>query len=226
MSDRHEQALYLKGARGQGHIRSGKFVCAPCLEDKELQRFTLKQGKPRQCDYCGKASTNPNVVPLDNVIEFMRTAIEEEWRDPAEDAPTKSSEDDWSSEEDYYQVETLDTDELLYEIGFSVSNKNLMSEISLAFANHCWCRRYLERLSRSKRWSYGWDRFQHVVKHERRYTFWYSRDDWEEVSDPDSLPPADMLGEIGHVINRTKLVKLFPVGTPVWRLRIHQKNEL
>jgi hypothetical protein len=129
-------------------------------------------------------------VPLDEVIDFMRTAIEEEWCDPADDAP-------WCSEDGGYQVETLDNDEILYEVGFEVSNQKLMADVSAAFADHNWCLRNWELVSPSKRWSFAWDWFQHVVKHQRRYTFWYSRDDLDGPFHADSLPPADMLGEIG-----------------------------
>jgi len=213
MSDRHEQDLYLPR-----RPRSDKFVCATCLKDQALQQFAQSHGEMRPCDYCGGTPTTASVAALQDVIEFMGTFIAEEYTDPENDAP-------WNQEKERYDVKIFDNDELLDEIGFSVSNWKLMADISAAFAGHNWCQRRWERLTPSQRWHYGWERFQHVVKHQRRYTFWYLTDDWDDGAHPDYLPPAHMLGEIGAVINSMKLVKEFPVGTVVWRLQLHSKNE-
>jgi len=110
------------------------------------------------------------VGALDDVTEFIGKAICQEWCDPAETAP-------YCSAEGGYLVKTIDSDELFYTIGFELSNEELMADILELFQDHDWCEVNWEILPRSKRWLYGWDRFKHVVKHQRRYTFWYSRDD-------------------------------------------------
>jgi hypothetical protein len=205
------------------HHRSSadKFVCATCLEDEALQQFANQNTQGHNCDYCGQTSMTAGVVPLDRIIEFMRGAIKQEWDDPANDAPLRES-----SEGGGYDVHTIDGETLLSVIGFDVSNRQLMADITSAFEKHDWCARDWELLSPTERWSFGWDRFQHVVKHQRRYTFWYSKDDIEDVSHPDYLPPADMLKEIESVIRGMKLVKEFPVGYLFWRLQPHPKGKI
>jgi hypothetical protein len=197
-----------------------EYVCASCLEDQSLQAFAESNAEMHGCDYCGSDPANICVARLDAVIEFMGEAIATEWEDPEREAPRRDSSDGGG-----YYINTFDSETLLYIIGFQVSNENLMADITAAFANHEWCERQWQLLSATERWNFGWDRFQHVVKHQRRYTFWYCKDDVEDVSHPDYLPPADMLAEVESVIKNLKLVKDFPVGTSIWRLQLHPKGE-
>ncbi len=199
-----------------GHGQAGTFVCAACLEDEALQQFANQHGTIEECDYCGRTPTTPSVVKLEDVTEFMEKAISEEWCDPAETSPMDDGE---------YWLKTIDAEEMLYEIGLEVSNHALWADILDAFSDHDWCEANWQILPPSKRWGYGWDRFQHVVKHQRRYTFWYSRDDLEDVSHPDYLPPADMLKEVESVMNSMNLVRTAPVGTEFWRLQLHVNGE-
>jgi hypothetical protein len=195
-------------------FRAGTFVCASCLEDEALQRFANEHGDTRQCDYCGNTPTSLSVVPLDNVTEFMARAIAEEWCDPVQTAP-------YCSAEGGYQVETLENHELFERIGFEVSNDRLMDDLLEAFADHDWCEVNWQILSPSKRWSAAWRRFERVIKHERRYTFWYGDDDDESPAHPDHLPPSQMLNELQAVINNSGLVNQLPVSTSMWRVRCH-----
>ena len=199
--------------------KSDKFVCATCLEDQALQDFANLRGEACECDYCGQTPTTAIVLPLDELTRFMREAIAQEYCSPEVNAP-------WDNEEDRYYVKTYEYDKLLYEIGFKVSNQKLMADISASFADQLWCRRKWEQLTPSKRWSYGWDQFQHVVKHQRRYTFWHCEDDGELPGHPDHLPPSQMLAELQSVINGMKLVQSYRAGTVVWRLQAHSKCEV
>jgi hypothetical protein len=211
MSDR---ALQDKIYGRDNHSRT--YVCASCLEDEALRQFANQRGAVRGCDYCGHTPLTASVVRLEDVIELMDEAISEEWCDPANTSPVDHGE---------YVLKTIDAEELFYKIGFELSNQDLWSDILVEFSDHDWCNANWQILSPSKRWGYGWERFQHVVKHERRYTFWYSKDDFEDPFHPDYLPPADVLGEIESVISETPLVKVMPVGTFVWRLQVHSKVE-
>jgi hypothetical protein len=195
---------------------TGTFVCARCLDDEALQQFAREHGKIRECDYCREKPTTSCVVPLDDVTDFMGKAIAEEWCDPAETSPVDHGE---------YLVKTIDADDLFYSIGFEVSNDELMQDITDSFSDHDWCERDWQLLSPSKRWAYGWKRFRHLVKHERRYTFWYSKDDIEDESHPDYLPAAYMLDELGTAIHSANLVKSCPAGTVFWRLQSHSNIE-
>ena len=196
--------------------RSRTHVCASCLEDEALQQFANQRGTTRECDYCGLTPSTASVVRFEEVIELMDKAISEEWCDPANTSPVDGGE---------YVLKTIDAEEMFYRIGFEPSNQDLWTDILNAFSDHDWCDANWQILSPSKRWGYGWERFQHVVKHERRYTFWYSKEDFEEPFHPDYLPPANVLGEIESLISDTSLVRVMPVGTLFWRVQLHSKAE-
>jgi hypothetical protein len=197
---------------------SGKSVCALCLENEALQRFANEHGDTRKCDYCGRMPTTLSVVPLDAVTEFMGKAISEEWCDPVQTAP-------YCSAEGGYLVKTIENHELFAKIGFEVSNEELMNDLLDAFGDHDWCEVNWQILSPSRRWGSAWEKFERVIKHERRYTFWYSEDDDESSAHPDHLPPSQMLNELEAVINSAKMVKELPVGTLIWRVRPHGSGE-
>jgi len=198
-------------------LRFGTFVCGSCLEDEALQKFANTSGEGCRCDYCGTNVATRKTVLVDKLVDFMAEAISCEWCDPVQTSPVDGGS---------YLVETIDSWELFDLIGFQVSNERLMEDLLKAFADHQWCAANWQLLSPSRRWHYGWNRFQHVVKHQRRYTFWYSRDDLEDVSHPDCLPPADMLAEVDSVIGNVKLIKVLPIGTSIWRARIHSVDEI
>jgi hypothetical protein len=131
-----------------------------------------------------------------------------------------------------YMAKKIDNYDLLEEIGFVVSDQILMGDICDAFGDHDWCARNWEELSPGERFVVSWESFQHFVKHDRRYTFWYAPD-YGDGGDPysrafysNSLPPPSLLAEIAPVLNSTNLVRSMPVGTVVWRLRDHLKNEV
>lgn len=200
---------------------SGKFVCASCLEDEALQQFAKNCGQEdsliRECDYCGQSLPISKVVPLDKVIEFMAEAIGAEWCDPVQTSP-------YCSAEGGYLEPTLETDELFQEIGFDPSNPELADDVSGALGDHEWCRNPSGALSPSQRWEAGWEAFARKIKHERRFTFWYCRDDGNLQDHPDHLPPSRMLYELQAIIQGAKMIKKLPVGTLIWRARCHRSD--
>lgn len=196
------------------------YVCATCLEDDGLRQFADEHGEIYRCNYCGTTPTTPSVVALNIVIQEMHKRISEEWCDPAEATPIGIS----------HHKARLDSEDLFREIGFKISDDTLMSEIVHAFRSQDWCQRNLEMLSPSKRWIYGWETFQNLVKHKRRFTFWYAQDVDDSLKYPGNyvnlLPPSHTLSEIAAVLAETNLVKSIPVGTPVWRLQVHSSREV
>jgi len=197
--------------------RSGKFVCASCLEDKSLQQFAHEHGSVHICDYCGTTPRTLSVVRVDEVTDFMGNAIAEEWCDPAQTSPVDGG---------AYSLKTIDIVELFERIDFEVSNQELMKDLLDAFADNDWCEANWSILSLSQRWGSAWERFERVIKHERRYTFWHCEEYEESAAHPDHLPPSQMLGELQAVINIARMVKALPVGTLIWRVRVHEGGEL
>src|SRR5436190_852496 len=106
--------------------RSEGLVCASCLEDEGLREFARTHGKIQPCDYCDLTPNNPTVVKLEDVVEFMREVINQEWCDPVQERP-------YDSAEGGYLGQVLDADDLFYNIGFELSNARLMNDILSPF---------------------------------------------------------------------------------------------
>ena len=155
------------------------------------------------------------MVPIESLIDFIRSRIREEWCDPAE---TMS----YDSREGGYLGDICDAEDLFYKLGLDISNDRLRRDLVSEFDGHPWCAKDWELLAPSERWIYGWELFQHVVKHRRRYSFWYDEGDIEEVNHPDHLPPSGFLAEIGGTLQQGGLLKTVPAGIRVWRVRDHE----
>jgi len=143
---------------------SGGNVCGDCLRDEGLKEFVTKNGTQGQCDYCGRTPPDGIVVRLNVVTRFIANVISKEWCDPAETSP-------YCSEEGGYLAPTIWTEELFGDIGLEIPNDDLLDDILVDIGDQQWCLRNWELLEPSERWLYGWQRFEHVVKHQRRYTF-------------------------------------------------------
>jgi hypothetical protein len=111
------------------------------------------------------------------------------------------------------------------EIGFGLDNEQLLNEIKAYFAGRLFCERDHRILNPSDRMLFAWERFKHVVQHERRYTFWTSHDDGEEEWHPDHLPPSHMLREIAEILRAIGPYTTLEKGTTIWRARVHDSDE-
>lgn len=98
------------------------------------------------------------------------------------------------------------------------------SEIATHFSGRLFCQRDHRFLTPSDRILSAWQRFNRVVKHERRYTFWTSHDDGEEQWHPDHLPPSHMLSEIARIIGNISPITVLPEGTKIWRARVNKSE--
>jgi hypothetical protein len=196
-----------------------KYVCASCMEDQALQEVVERNLEKNVCSYCGKRSRKGIAAPLDIVTEHMAECISRVYTDPAEVLPFESSEGG-------YQGTVYDTQELLGEIGFIIESNKLFEDICSSFVRNDWAERDWLILSPDQRKFYGWEDFKRAVKHKRRYTFWSMDDENEEKGHPDYMPVGNVLAEIAEVIQSADLVKTMKKGTKIWRVQIHDKNEV
>ena len=112
-----------------GSTEPSTFVCAACLEEEGLQAYARTHACQRACDYCESNPSDRSSIRVDAVIAFMRSKIEEEWCDPAENMSYDSSEGG-------YLGEVFDADELFYKLGLNFSNNAVRAEWRLDSAQN------------------------------------------------------------------------------------------
>ncbi len=195
-----------------------KYVCANCIEDEALQSVIEDSAEEETCSYCGQNCDRPIAAPLDKVTEHIAMCISRVYTDPVEVLP-------YESREGGYQGTVYELDELFEEIELWVENEKLMDDIRSSFEQEIWCVRDWLVLSPDQRKVYGWEEFKDAVKHKRRYTFWSMHDPDGEELNPDHMPVAKMLDEIGKTIQTIGLIKSISPGTEIWRVRVHKEKQ-
>lgn len=202
----HEEALGCS-------LGSDKVVCTVCIEDDALAEVIRKHPADKPCSFCGKRRKERG--PMSAVIERIAVAISRDWNQPEDELFFDSeSESGWAGT-------VYDASEVVADIGYETSNWDVVQEIINAFADRQFCQRDYGTLTPIERQRAGWEGFQHAVKHARRFTFWSMTDDGNDPNHPDYLPAGAMLDEIGKMVRKAKLQKIYPRGTPVWRVRRH-----
>lgn len=193
-----------------------EFVCASCIEDLDLQALVRAAATSQRCDYCAAASKRRIACHIDVVHARIKSVIDQYYDDPRNFEFWDGREGGWQGHPVFDGIELFD------EIGFQVSNDQLMEDITspnfdleYAASDH-WPG------SASQRTIASWKHFKDVVKHERRYTFW-SIDD-EPDRGPAEITPSRMLKAIEGAIDHIGLSAEVPTGTHFWRVSVHRKS--
>jgi hypothetical protein len=195
----------------------GRYVCETCVEDPALQAVVRETAIADECDYCKKKSDQPIATEVAEVAGFILNAVEKEFVDPANELP-------YETQEGGYQGDVIDNPgDLFEEIGFSLENEQLVEDLADCLGANVWlCKKNYYSCTPSERMQFGWERFKTVVKHQRRYTFWSGDDDGPSDFDPDYLPTSKMLAELADIMTRVGLIRQLPIGTEMWRVRVHE----
>jgi len=210
--DRSIQGLsFVKGA-----------VCADCFGDPGLAALVTASASELRCDFCGKKSkSKPIAAPVDDVVDHMNECISREYEDPANSCG-------WSSEEGgWLAVRVLHTDELLTdELGLEFPNDHdgkLLDALcdGLGGASREWVRRDPYGPAPEDVYEWSWDRFSRLVKHSRRFFFL----DHGDRPNDELLSPHELLRRIGHFSKSHGLVRVFPAGTRLYRVRNAKPGE-
>jgi hypothetical protein len=202
----HEEALGCS-------LGTDKVICTDCIEDEALAEVVRQHPEHEPCSFCGKRKKHRGSMSA--VIERVAEAIRLDWNQPEDELYyDRESETGWGGT-------VYDASEVMADIGYETSNWDVVQEIIDAFADRQFCQRDYGTLTPIERQRAGWEGFQHAIKHVRRFTFWSMTDDGNDPNHPDYLPAGAMLGEIGKMVRKAKLRKVYPKGTAVWRVRLH-----
>lgn len=181
--------------------------------ERLLQGDIRDSASLHHCTYCGRRSRKkPISIPVEDLIDVIREGLVAEYNDAA-DEPVP-----YESAEGGYQLPTMTTHELLFEVGFYAGNDQLHDRIVDALPDYAWIRRNPLSLSEDEALSYGWEEFSRVVKHRVRYLLFPSA---KEDDITDEICPAFMLDALGSVLNQLELFSELRVGTTLYRVRLH-----
>jgi hypothetical protein len=203
-----------------------KYVCPDCIDDYAIQEFIRNNAAENICSYCGKSSDQEIAASLDEVVDFMLDGIWSEWDDPANCVGWEGG---------WVGAEVIDSDELIRErVGLEYSNEDVLEDIIKAMPDQEWCQRDPYALREEEALFFSWNNFCEQVKHRSRYIFFRvdgDEDDEEQrrFYDPDEIPVSKMLDRISFEMSRLEyeisIVKSLPIGTELWRVRIHNAGE-
>ena len=192
-----------------------KWVCAKCFEDDAIREFIEEQAIQKRCSYCRRFSRKALAAHMDDVLGFIAEGINSEYEDAANSVH-------WESAEGGYTLATMDSWELLEEIGLEVENDELREDLQKAFFGCPWVHKdpYGDLWCDALR--YSWEAFSELVKHRTRFVFF-------RVSTPDLGPgesePYEFLDSLRNTVEEANLVRTIPSRQKWFRAHQHAAAE-
>jgi hypothetical protein len=198
----------------------GKHVCPSCFDDDYgLKEFVAGNAAEARCDFCGETSGVPFAAPLVDVVRFMNSCIAMEYSDPADEMGWCGAEGGWQG------AEVFDTPDLLRdELELQLAEELFWTVVG-ALGTREFCHRNPYALTEGEELKYSWDSFCKVVKHETRFFFMHRAQPDDETLPDQKLEPADLLQEVAAICAKNDLVKVFPRGTKIFRVRPQSRGE-
>jgi hypothetical protein len=193
-----------------GH--DGKVVCAGCFREIELSSYVEQNGELGDCDYCER--TDVTVLEMENVVAHIKERLRTEYSTAEEEGLL------WDDEEQRYFPESFDIHEVFdREFGGPPANDSeLQRDLFHAFSDETWCQKDGAILTRREGLSSGWRNFCHNIKHDTRYLF-FKGEERPEDGDREYVPPAEMLSELGALVQRFDLTRVVKPGSTFYRVR-------
>jgi hypothetical protein len=190
-------------------------VCAKHIDEQAIRNFIRRNASRGYCDYCQRATS---VVLLEDLMKFIMEAVVRLYTDPANFMSYQSSEGG-------YLGNVYDSNEILQEhFELDIPDNKLFDDVFESIdLNKPWANEMEYHDSPSDIMLYSWKYFKKVVKHRSRYFFGLVKD---FNSDDYRIDSDDMLDEIGDSIKKFGLSKILPQGTPLYRCRQHEKDDI
>jgi hypothetical protein len=190
-------------------------VCSRCILNSELRSVIRSRSGHDRCRFCGTVPIAPDAsADVDDILALIVSGLRCEYEPPRDQVA-------WSSRDGGYQMETLDTVDLL-EREEVTENRDLIQALADAIEEADWVQRdpYAASPIDALRW--GWTEFRAYVKHQRRFTFLAS----------DGPPPVGgelsmsaMPAALSRAAGDAGTIRMLSAGTQWWRIRPHDPGE-
>lgn len=193
-------------------------VCCKCVADSVLEKAVTANPLAGHCEFCGDAKAVCG--KFSSVLEAIRSRFIEEWCEISD-----SFEKHLLGAPDYDADEIGHTlTELLDFAEYRPKNKKYIKALKAAFGDVEMFWRGSDQTHERDLHLAGWDRFKKIVKHERRFTFWSVGNSAYDPHGIFETSAGEMLDEIGNLVNRTKLFRMYSKKSKFWRARVHDAD--
>ena len=194
------------------------YVCGNCFEDSGLAAFIRDNASSIECSFCPTRDDVPIAASIDDVSPHFIECLFREY-DTAVNALG------WIGSEGGYIGQHWYADEFIsdvLELEFPQDNQEqLLPHLFGECYQEYWCERNPYGLNNSEWTRYSWERFCHIVMHERRY-FFLGQD--RESDDPEVYSPGQVLSTIFDYAQEMGLFKDLPAGSRLVRARFEGKG--
>lgn len=197
---------------------NSEFVCGACFGDDGMQEFCANHAERNECDFCDATGSEPIAAPLDEVIEHISRCVHIHFDDPANAGLP------YESAEGGYQGTTYMTYEVFEELGLDFpkdKDDRLRNAIENGLDNDLWSDADPFALTQDQQLRFSWEKFCHVIKHERRYFFLQEKKKKRRYNDDELFAPAQILKMIFAFAEDAGAFVKLPAGTHIFRAR-HQ----
>ena len=167
-----------------------------------------------RCDFCGgKPAASLNVL-----LEAFANGLRNEYENALDSAP-------YEGREGGFQVfPQRDTWDLVEEFAERFVGEGLLEAVQEAMHPITWVEKDWMTRRRDDVFNEAWDRFCEAVKFKTRFVFWKVADD--DNRGAGEIHPAEVLDEVGALVDRLSLVRVLPPGFRVWRVQAHDEPEI
>jgi hypothetical protein len=189
------------------------YVCAECIRERWLAAYIKANADQNECDFCGETSDDPIAIELGDIIDHIRERIECIYEDPANSVGYESAEGG-------YQLSTIDTYEVLDEVGLGVDNDDLREELADGVGGSEWVHRNPYSLPEEDALQMSWESFAETVKHKVRYLM-FPVEKHDEYYVREGLELNEVLDGLGDAFVQYDLLSVLKAGTRLYRVRLH-----
>ena len=186
------------------------YVCANCVEDDYLKALIRQYANRRQCDYCSKRTRSHSAAPVAILMEPIARAVFHSFDDPTQAGVAY---------EGGWMAPLVGTHDVLMAVRLDC-HEQLFEDIAQAFVYQEWVH------AADGSWTAEhaheelgalWERFVNIIKHKVRSFF--QRAPSAKPDHPWEPDPRKILRTIGDLARRRALIRQFPTGHPLFRVR-------
>lgn len=189
------------------------FVCDKCFEDLGLIAFIRSNACAKECQFCSATGDVPIAAFIDDVSEHFIDCLFREYALAADELGLTDLKKGLIGQQ--WDAQDLALDELALE--FPQDNMELL--LPLLFGEYYdeeFCKKSPYGLDDSEWSRYSWERFCHIIMHERRFFF---LSQGRDSHDPEVYSPREVLSTIFGYAQEMGLFKKLPAGHQLVRAR-------